>query len=38
MIYGNALLTNEFDSSGNFSFTTNAGTATPQTFYRLELQ
>lgn len=32
------LLTNQFDRYGNFNFTTNAGTATPQTFYRLELQ
>jgi fibronectin-binding autotransporter adhesin len=32
------LLTNQFDSSGNFNFTTNANTGTPQNFYRLQLQ
>jgi hypothetical protein len=31
------LLTNQFDSSGNFNFTTNAATAGPQNFYRLLL-
>ena len=32
------LLTNQFDGSGNFNFTTNAGTGLPQNFYRLQLQ
>jgi len=32
------LVTNQFDSSGNFNFTTNANTAMPQNFYRLQLQ
>ena len=32
------LLTNQFDNSGNFNFTTNANTGTPQNFYRLQLQ
>ena len=32
------LLTNQFDSSGNFNFTTNANTGNPQNFYRLQLQ
>ncbi|HSY19584.1 MAG TPA: autotransporter-associated beta strand repeat-containing protein [Candidatus Acidoferrales bacterium] len=31
------LLTNQFDSGGNFNFTNTLGT-TPQTFYRLQLQ
>jgi autotransporter-associated beta strand protein len=32
------LLTNQFDNSGNFNFTTNANTGNPQNFYRLQLQ
>ena len=32
------LLTNQFDNSGNFSFTINANTGNPQNFYRLQLQ
>jgi hypothetical protein len=32
------LLTNQFDNSGNFNFTTNVGTGLPQNFYRLQLQ
>jgi autotransporter-associated beta strand protein len=32
------LLTNQFDGFGNFNFTTNANTSSPQTFYRLQLQ
>jgi autotransporter-associated beta strand protein len=32
------LLTNQFDSGGNFNFTTNADTTAPQSFYRLQLQ
>lgn len=32
------LLTNQFDSSGNFNFTNNANTGAPQNFYRLQLQ
>ena len=32
------LLTNQFDASGNFNFTTNTGSSTGQYFYRLQLQ
>ncbi len=32
------LLTNQFDGSGNFNFTTNATTGGAQNFYRLQLQ
>ncbi len=32
------LLTNQFDTGGNFDFTTNAETSAPENFYRLELQ
>jgi autotransporter-associated beta strand protein len=32
------LFTNQFDSSGNFDFTTNANSASPLNFYRLQLQ
>ena len=32
------LLTNQFDNSGNFNFSTNADTAEPQTFYQIQLQ
>ncbi len=31
------LLTNQFDSAGNFNFTTNTGVGLPQNFFRLQL-
>ena len=31
------LLTNQFDGSGNFNFTTNTGAGRPQNFFRLQL-
>jgi hypothetical protein len=32
------IVTNQFDSSGNFNFTNAAGTNAPQEFYLLQLQ